>query len=260
MTRIRVPAIASIVLPALLAAACGGSASSPALTDPTEILTAALTSTEAAKSVHLDVRVDGTATVALPGVTAGSGMPVTLDGTTAAVDVDFAAPAARATLSAPALLGFKGEIIAVDDAVYTKTTLTGPLYQKTVGGGAPVDPSDAGGMIDNLGDLLLKEGVVLTKGPDAPCGSETCYTVTTKLTPEQLGVDGAAAGSLPIDLAGATLDLTVLVEQDSPNHLAGLEGTVTMADGSALHVEVAATRWDEPVTITAPPADQVKAS
>ena len=107
MNRLRLPLFALVLATASLAGACGGSPSSPALTDPTEILTAALTSTEAAKSVHLDVRVDGTATVALPGVTAGSGMPVTLDGTTAAVDVDFAAPAARATLSAPALLGFK---------------------------------------------------------------------------------------------------------------------------------------------------------
>ena len=259
MARLRVPLIAFVAAATFLAAACGGNPSSPALTDPVAIVTAALKSAEAAKSVHLDIRVDGTATIALPGAATGTGAPVNLDGTTAAVDVDFVAPAARATLSAPALLGFKGEIIGIDDAVYVKTTLTGPLYQKTTGAGAPVDPSDAGGMVDNLGDLLLKEGVVLTKGPDAPCGSETCYSVTTKLTPEQLGVDGAAAaGGLPINLAGATLDLTILVEQDSPNHLAGIDGTLTMADGSALEIEVAADGWDEPVTITAPPADQVK--
>ena len=32
-----------------------------------------------------------------------------------------------------------------------------------------------------------------------------------------------------------------------------------MADGTALNVDVTASKWDEPVTITAPPADQVKA-
>ena len=43
-----------------------------------------------------------------------------------------------------------------------------------------------------------------------------------------------------------------------PNHLAGVEAVVTMADGSKLTADVTASKWDEPVTITAPPADQVK--
>jgi hypothetical protein len=81
--------------------------------------------------------------------------------------------------------------------------------------------------------------------------------VTTSVTPEQLGAGGATAG-LPVDLTGATLKLTMLVEQDPPNHLAGIDAVLTMADGSALTIAVTASRWDEPVTVTAPPPDMVK--
>jgi hypothetical protein len=250
--------VAGIAVTAVLAG-CGGTAPSPALSDPTEIVTAALRSTEAAKSVHLDVKVDGTATVALPGLGTGTGTPVKVDGTTASVDVDFAAPAAHATFAAPSLLGFAGELIAVDGKSYLKTTLTGPLYQESSAAAGPVDPGSAGSVVDNLGDALTKEGVVLAKGADEKCGSEQCYTVTTKLTADQLGIGATgSAGGLPIDLTGAILDVKVLVEQDAPNHLAGTDGTLTMADGSVLTVEIAASRWDQPVTITAPPADKVK--
>ena len=250
----------AIVALAALIAGCSNGTASPALTDPTAIVTAGLHSVEAAKSVHLDVRVDGTASVKLPGIGGtGSGTPVKLDGTTASVDVDFVAPAARATFAVPAMLGFAGEVIAVDGKAYVKTTLTGPLYQESAASAGPVDPGSAGTVVDNLGDILTKEGVVLTKGPDAPCGSEQCYTVTTKLSADDLGVGGtASAAGLPVDLTGATLDLKVLVEQDAPNHLAGLEGTVTMADGSKLTIEIAASRWDESVSISAPPPDKVK--
>ena len=60
-------------------------------------------------------------------------------------------------------------------------------------------------MIDNLGDLLLKQGVELVKGDDVACGSKQCYTVTADLTPTELGPTavGSTAG-LPVDLAGAT--------------------------------------------------------
>ena len=241
---------------ATLVGACGGTTASPALTDPTAIVTAALESTEAAKSFHLDVRVDGSATIRLPGSGSGAGTPVKLDGTTAAVDVDVVAPAAHATVSAPALLGFNADVIAVDGKSYVKTSLTGPLYQVSAAEAGPVNPGAAGSIIDNLGDLLLKEGIVLTKGADLQCGSETCYTVTTNLTADQLGAGGAAG--LPVDLTGATLKLTILVEQDPPNHLSGIDAVLTMADGSALTVAVTASRWDVPVTVTAPPADQVK--
>lgn len=258
MTR-RLPAILVLAATvAILVAACNGGSAGPALTDPKAIVTAALKSTEAAKSVHLDVAADGKATVSLPG-SLGTGVPVNLTGTTASADVDLAKKAAKATFSVPALLGLAGEAIAVDGKTYLKTTVTGPLYQESAAGGGAVDPSNAGGMIGNLGDLLLKPGVALAKGDDVACGSRQCYTVTADLTAEALGTTGTGAiGGLPVDLTGATLKLTVRVEKDLPYHLAGVTAVISMPSDSSVTVELTASKWDEPVSIPAPPADQVK--
>ena len=240
-----------------LAGACGGSVPGPALTDPTAIVTAALKSTEAAKSVHLDAAVDGTATVTLP-MLGGTGAPIDLTGTTASANIDFAAKAAKATFSV-AKYGIAGELIAVGGKAYVKTSMTGPLYQETATEDTPVDPTNAGDLIDNLGDLLLKPGVVLVKGDDVACGSKSCYTVTTDLTPDQLGLTGnAAVGGLPVDVTGASLHMTVRVEKDLPYHLAGVSAVLSMANASTVKLELTASKWDEPVTIDAPPANQVK--
>jgi hypothetical protein len=261
MTR-RPPAIAAgLVLFAVVFAACSGGASAPTLTDPAEIVTAALKSTEGAKSVHIEVAVDGEAGVSLP-IGGDLGTSFDLTGTTASADIDFARPAAKATFSLPSLLGLSGEVIAVDGKSYVKTTLTGALYQESslgdVGIDATPDPSATTEMIDDLGDFLLSEGIVLAKGDDVACGSETCYTVSTTVDAGDLGSGAGAISDLPVDLVGATLALTVLVEQDAPNHLAGLTAVVSMPDGTSITLEVTASKWDEPVTITAPPADQVK--
>ena len=255
----RLPAIFVLAAAvAILVAACNGGSAGPALTDPKAMVTAAIKSTDAARSVHLDIAVDGTATIALP-IGGGTGTPVNLTGTTASADIDLTKTAAKGTFSVPALLGFGGAVIAVDGKTYLKTTLTGPLYQRSAAGGGAVDPSHARGLIDNLGDLLLKPGVTLVKGADVACGPRQCYTATADLTATDLGTTGTGAiGGLPVDLTGATLKLTVRVERDLPNHLAGVTAVLSMPNGSALTVELAASKWDEPVSITAPPADQVK--
>ena len=257
----RIPTV--LTLAATLAFALGAcqgassTSSAPALTDPKEIVTAALTSTTAAKSVHLDVMLDGTVSVALP-IAGGTTTPVNLTGSTASADVDFAKPAARAVFAVPSMFGFAGEIIAIDAKTYVKTTITGPLYQESSASSAPLDPSAAGGVVDNLDALLTKEGIVLTKGDDVGCGSKQCYAVSANLTDDQLGTSSGSLAGLPVDLTGASLALTLRVEKDLPNHLAGVDAVVTMKDGTKLTMNLTASKWDQPVTVTAPPADQVK--
>jgi hypothetical protein len=241
---------------AMLVAACGGSIPGPALTDPKAIVTAALRSTEAAKTVHIEVAVDGNATVAMP-IGGGTGTPVDLTGTTASANVDFANEAAKATFSV-SKFGIAGEVIAVGGKSYVKTTLTGPLYQESPAGSSPVDPAIAGSIIDNLGDLLLKPGVTLSKGDDVACGSKQCYTVTTTLTAQQLGLSAGGVAGLPVDVAGATITLTVRVEKDLPYHLAGVTAILSMANATSVKLDLTASKWDEPVSIEAPPADEVK--
>lgn len=244
---------------ALLASACGGGTAGPVLTDPTEIITAALKSTESATSVHIDATVDGVVPVALPG--SSTATEVKLTGTTASADADLANGLARATFAVPAVLGLAGELISTDGTTYLKTTLTGPKFKVVDGGSAlPVDPTNMSGLVDNLGDFLLKPGVDPVKGEDVSCGGKQCYTIIVDLTAEELAaILGDGATGLPVDVTGATLKLTVRVEQETPNHLAGISLTVGLPGDETLNAELTFSKWDEPVTITAPPADQVDA-
>ena len=251
-------AIAATVVFTLILAACSPTSSAPVLTDPTAIVMAALTSAESAKSVHLELTANGTASVPLP-IVGSSGTPIDLTGTTASADVDLAKSAAKVTFAVPTMLGLAGELIAVDGKLYVKTTLTGAQYQQSDLGGAAPSPSQAPGMIDNLGDVLLKQGIVLVKGDDVACGSKQCYTVTADLDPSKIAptASGSIAG-VPIDLSGATVKLTVHVEKDLPNHLAGLTAEIATPSAGTVKIELTFSKWDEPVSIAAPPADQIK--
>jgi hypothetical protein len=249
----------AFVLAAALAiafSACNGNSEGPPLTDPTAIVTAALKSTDAAKSVHVDVVVDGTAAISLLG---GAGTPVNLTGTTASGDIDFANDAVKVTFAVHAGVTLNGELIVVGGTSYLKTGLTGPQYRSSPAADAPFDPANAGNIIDNLGDLLLEPGVSLVKGADTACGTQQCYTVTTDLTAEDVGLTGPGALSgLPIDLTGATLHLTLLVEKSLPYHLARLTAVLDMANDNTATAVASFSKWDVPVVITAPPADQVQ--
>jgi putative cofactor-binding repeat protein len=249
------PLLAVTFVVAVVLGACGATPTGPALTDPKAIVTAALTSTEAAKSVHLALTANGEATVALP-IGGGTGTPLDLTGTTASADIDFMKPAAHATFALNAGVTINGEAIAVDGKTYLKTGLTGPLYVESAAGAGLFDASILGNLIDNLGDILLKPGVNLVKGDDVACGSKQCYTVSAQLSADDLGA--TALTGLPVNLQGATVKVTARVEKDLPYHLAGVTAVLSQADGAELTVDVTASKWDEPVTISAPPADQVK--
>ena len=250
-----------VVMPAALFAAmalinaCGGS-SAPELTDPTAIVTAALTSTDASSSVHVDATIDGEVPIAVPGL--GGGGPVDLTGTTAKADLDIAGSAAHATFLVPALFGLTGELIATGGKGYLKTTLTGDQYQVVDLSTLPVDLTDGHGLIDQLGDALLSGKLTLTKGADVACGSGQCYTVTADVTGEQLQSTLPGA-SLPIDLSTAQGTIEVTVEKAAPNHLHGVRIEATQATGAnPTVIGLTFSDWDKPVTVTAPPADQVQ--
>jgi hypothetical protein len=246
---------------AIVLAACGGAPSLPALTDPSEIITVALKATEGAKSVHIDVTVDGSITADLTGSgAAGTELPLT--GTTAAADLDMAGGKAHATFAIPAFLNLNGELIQIGETSYVKTSLSGPLYQmQQAADTLPVDPTDASGIVDDVGDFLTADGVDPVKGDDVDCGGKQCYTVSIELTSEELaalGADQATAG-LPIDLGAASLAFTIRVEKDT-YHLAGIRTVASLGEQGSLTVDLTFSRWDQPMDISPPPADQVKAA
>lgn len=267
---IRVRPLAAVALAMVLVSGCGGTPSVPELTDPVAILEAATTQAATARSVHVDVAADGTLQLDIMGT--GAAAPISLTDSTVALDLDIADGAAKATFALPGILGLRGELIVVDGATYIKTTLTGPLYQKSAttepndpGTGGSPDPSAIAEMVGQLRDTLEQPGVDPVKGADAACGSATCYTVTIQLTPAELTALGLDTGDLglpsglPIplpDVGDQTIDLTVRVDKVT-TRLASL--TVAIGGGAtgAITAELTFSKWDEDMTITTPPADQV---
>ena len=257
---------------ALTVGACQQGA--PTLTDPNAILAAAATTTASATSAHIDASADGT--VQFDPFGTGAGAAINLRGTTASADVDLAANELKATFSSPNLMGIAGELIVADGSAYVKSTLTGPSYRKTTipepSASSPVPTAAA---LSGLADLLARADLKPVKGDDVPCAGGTCYTVTINLTAAQLAAlgSGPATGSpmpsmpaipsipsipgvqLP-DLSNASAELKILVEQSS-TRLSGLDAVLHLGEIGDPHIVVTFTKWNEPVTIAAPPADQV---
>ena len=224
------------------------------LTDPNEILAAAASTAAEASSVHADLTVDGT--VALDPLGTGSGTPIDLAGTTANGDFDLKAAKTHATFSAPALLGLAGEVI-VDDAIYIKTTLTGPQYRSMPLSGEPTPP------LEGLTDLLARTDLAPVKGADAPCASGTCYTLTLTVDGADLGGVADLPSALPIpfpmpDVEIGNVDVTLHIDQ-ATRRLTDATADVDLGDAGDLTLQGSFTRWNEPVQISAPPPDQVQA-
>ncbi|HUP54342.1 MAG TPA: hypothetical protein VM408_02455 [Methylomirabilota bacterium] len=265
--RTRLIALAVMVgLAALTIGACQAAPARPDLTDPKAILAAAVTSTAAARTVRVDATADGTVSLDLLGM--GTPSPIQLDGTTASADLDLANGDARTTFSAPGLLGLTGELIALDGTSYLKSTLTGALYRvQPIGTDVPAPSGQARDtVLKGLTDLLGDQRLTPVKGDDTPCGSTTCYRVDIALSPEDLAALGLGElqvpGGLPVpiqlpDLTAASIDLNVLVAKDT-TRLTGVKMTADLGGGAGVAtLDVSFSKWDEPVTITAPPADQL---
>jgi hypothetical protein len=260
MTRfpLRLPVALGLLVGAAVALAGCGSPSLPALTDPTEIITAALTATEGAKSVHVDATLDGSISADLTG--SGTATDLPLSGTTASADVDMAGGKAHATIAVPALLNFNADVIQIGETTYFKSSLSGPQYEAMEATDElPVDPTDASGIFDDVGDLLLADGVDPVKGEDVDCGGKQCYTVLIELTPEELAALGGAGATelIPLDVSDASLAFTVRVEKDT-YRLAGITTVASLGTQGTLTLDVVLSEWDQPFDISPPPADQIK--
>jgi hypothetical protein len=259
--------VALVVAVAFGAVACQGQPVK-LLTDPKEILVAAASTTAAATSVHLDLAVDGP--IQFDPLGTGAGAAMDLKGTTASGDIDLAGNKLHATFASRQLMNVSGELIALDDTVYLKSTLTGPNYLAERG--APATGSSAAPSVHplaGLSDLLSRSDLQPVKGDDVPCAGGTCYTVTLHMTLDDLAALGGGTGGGPIpslpalpiplpSLSDATADVVIHVEQAS-TRLSGIDATLHLGDLGTPHVVATFTKWNEAVTIAAPPPDQVQA-
>jgi metal-dependent amidase/aminoacylase/carboxypeptidase family protein len=253
---LRLTLAASVI--AVVAACGGGAPAAPALTDPVDILAQSVQTLNDVKSFRADVAVSGSLNVDVMGTGQASG--VQLDNTTAQLDVDVENKNAKATFSAgPALLNISGELIQVGGTSYVKTSLTGPLYQKSESEAGAVD--EATNMteedIAELREQLAK--VQPTKGEDVSCGDKQCYTVTIDLDAAELQSLGGELPTedLPADMSEASVNATFKIEKDTLRP-AAVDLTMDLGSQGSVTVAVTLSNWDEAVSIEAPPAEQVQ--
>lgn len=255
---IRLTLAASVL--AVVAACGGGSPAAPALTDPTEILVQSVQKLNDVKSFRADVAVSGSVNVDMMGTGQGSAFP--LDNTTARLDVDVENKNAHATFSAPSLMGLSGELIQIGNTSYTKTSLTGPQWQKSESAeeGAVDEATNMSDEdIAKLREQLSKPEIAPTKGEDVACGDKQCYQVSIELTAEEMQAlgDELPTDDVPTDLTEGTFTVNFQVEKDTLRP-AAIDLTADLGSQGNLVINVDFSNWDESVSIEAPPADQVQ--
>jgi len=181
-----------------------------------------------------------------------------LDGTSAEGDLDVAGKRLRASFAVPALLGLNGELIQIGQTSYIKTSLTGATYKKQVSANVPIDTvADPAAGVAELRKLLEMPGMAPAKVADGRCGdNKDCYQVEIDLTGAELAAMASDAPDLGTDLSQGSFKMTFGVEKDTLRLSKIVIAVALDAEGS-LDLTLNMTKWDESVTISEPPADQV---
>ena len=251
------PFIAVFALLTLVAAACGTSATAPALTDPVEILQAGAASLGEMKTVHIRGLVEGQLPLDVGGT--GGGAPLPLDGTTLDIDVDVPGDALAAELLAPAILNLRINVVVVDGSAYLRAPIiTGDSWvRQPAEGGIGGDP---GAALEGLAAYLARPELQPEKLPDVRCAGTDCYSVRLTIpAAELLDALGSLGSSIPGLSGDAVGDVTVTVGVRKDNlGLATLDLEIPAGGTTPLTINLELSKVNEPVTIEAPPADQVK--
>lgn len=236
--------------------------------DPYQLLAQAVQATSSATSFHVLVTADGT-------VNMGEMVrdrPISIDGTTAEGDISVNPLSVSMTFDIPIEgFGVSGGIIVPNDGnAYIKLSLpigtADDLWHRLPVGdlGVPTAiPSPAPGE-DKAAELKTEldgAGVTLTNAGEAACAAGTC----TKLHVEiPASVFERTVGSMlpmsspaPSAAPAAPIPADILIDTAS-GRLDSISATLSdAATGSDASVTIALSDYDKPVTVTAPPADQV---
>jgi hypothetical protein len=243
----------------------------PGLSDPKAILEATTSRFATARSVHLTVEVDGTVSLGLfaPAgeAAASSAQPLPLTGTHAEGDVDLVARQASLSFEVPAMLGLSGRLVELPDATYLSSTLSSDGWVSLGDSAGQLPSGEPVGQLANLRTLLTELRDVATKLEDVPCQAGRCYQVRVWLTSAQArGLvplptpEVAAQPTPPISHTPSTDPATgtIVAQVDRETlRLAGALIHLDLGDGSVLDLDLRFSAWDAPVSIAAPPSDQV---
>lgn len=253
-----------LVIFSFLLAACGGAGATPTppSLDARQIITKGLQATATIKSFHLETAVDGSVTIPQ------MGGKMSLKGTTLSGDFDLANKLVSLSFAVPALLGVAGQLIATREAAFVKTSLTGEKWRKqAIPADQPAsgvqDPTKA---IAELQKFLAKDGVESKKLADAACGTSSCYQVELTIPSALLDQAGGAAGASPAPVASGSGSVSSVLGEalvvdlqfdKSKLYLTSATTSIDSKEIGSFTVTLTLSRFDQPVTITPPPADQV---
>ena len=242
------------VLVAVLAvlAACQ---STPAITDPVDIITQGLDATANLKSLHISLALDGSFTVPDGGGT------FNLDSTSLEADVDIAAKSVRATLAVPAFLGLTADLIVIGQDVWYRTSMSGTKWfhqANDLMGGSPLPSASLVPQvaIDKVKEALATEGVVTKKLADVACGDRQCYQVSVTV-PSSLMTDAGAVASLdPSTIFGDGLVINLLFDREKL-WLTEVSTSVDSETVGTIKATLSFSNFDEAVDFSPPPSPDV---
>lgn len=234
-----------------LLAACQ---STPAITDPADIITQGLDATAKLNSFHVSLKLDGDVTVPDGGGT------FNLNSTSLEADVDIPAKNVRAHLAVPAFLGLTADVIVIGSDVWIKSSMTGTKWSHQtndlMGSPAPSASVDPQVMIDKVKEALGKDGVVTKKLADVACGDRQCYQVSVTVPSALMADAGAIASFDPSSVLGDSVEINLLFDREKL-WLTAISTGVDSTTVGKISATLTFSKFDEAVTFSPPPSPDV---
>jgi hypothetical protein len=253
---------------AVAVSACAPAAPTP-LSDPRDILAAAVEHLRAAQGVHVRATIDGSLVLGAlhigpsqPDASAGTGGglgggTLSLTGTSFEGDADLAGGRAAIRFAVPALLGITGEVRQLADATYVSSTLTSKGWHRLdASSGLPAAAARPTEWLAALTGWLAEPTIVPARRDDTSCASGSCYVVRLVLGPGEVRALASHAPSVLGEVPEATVTIDLSVDRRA---LTLSETAISLDLGAAgsLEVRLTFTAWDVAVTVDPPPADQI---
>ncbi len=128
-------------------------------------------------------------------------------------------------------------------------------------GGSPAPGASAVDMGAQIQDAITQSGAVLTNEGDVPCTAGTCTKLHLEIPASALDseIGSMLPGGSPAPSAAAPAPIPVDILVDNATHFVdSLSAHVVDATaGTDVTITITLSAYNQPVTITAPPADQV---